>query len=113
MTERIRVVPANLRQAAEQHRQAADYLATMPSSHGAIQASLDSLGPIYSGLREAGRQLLDERARCYAEQSDDHAEMARNLIATAELWEQHEQDAAAKFRGLVEEQVGNQPGEQQ
>lgn len=104
MAEQIRVVPANLRQAAEHHQQTAEYLATIPSSHSEIQASLDSLGPIYSGLREAGRRLLDERSRCYAEQANEHAEMAHHLTAAAALWEQHEQDAAAEFRGLSDDQ---------
>ena len=100
MTEPIRVVPENLREAAGRHRETAEYLSTIPASHGDIQASLDSLGPIYRGLAEAGRQLLDERRRCYVDQAVEHAEMARNLDMVAARWEQHERDAAAEFRGL-------------
>lgn len=100
MTEPIRVVPDDLRAAAGKHRETAEYLSTIPSSHSAIQASLDSLGPIYGGLAEAGRQLLEERRQCYADQAADHAAMARDLETVAAMWEQHEHDAAAEFRGL-------------
>ena len=73
MADRIHVVPANMREAADQHQEVSDYLRTVPSSHPAIQESLDSLGPIFSELREAGRELLEERRRCYEQQADDHA----------------------------------------
>lgn len=104
MSDDIHVVPANLRKAAGQHRQTADYLATIPASHDAIQASLDSLGPIYRGLAEAGRQLLEERRRSYESQAAEHAEMAANLTAAAALWEQQERDGAAAFRNLTDDQ---------
>lgn len=100
MAENIHVVPENLREAAGHHQQTADYLATIPASHPEIQASLDSLGPIYQGLREAGRELLEERRRCYESQAAEHAEMAHNLTAAATAWEQHEQDGAAQFRDV-------------
>lgn len=100
MTEPIHVVTGNLRAAAGKHRETAEYLSTIPSSHSEIQASLDSLGPIYRGLAEAGRQLLEERRQCYAEQAAEHAAMAHNLNTVAAMWEQHEHDAAAEFRGL-------------
>lgn len=103
MAEQIRVVPAELRRAADQHRQAADYLATIPASHPQIQASLDSLGPIYAGLAEAGRELLEERRHCYEQQAAEHADLADRLTAAAALWEQHEQDAAAELRALGED----------
>lgn len=54
MTDRIHVQPAHLRQAAAHHQQTADYLRTVPSSHDAIRESLDSLGPIFSELRDTG-----------------------------------------------------------
>ncbi len=103
MPDRIHVIPDELRTAAEHHRQRAEYLATIPSSHDQIQASLDSLGPIYGELAEAGRRLLDERRRCYEDQAADHAEMAQHLTTVAALWEQHEQDAAAAFRALTDD----------
>lgn|SRR5574337_28210 len=103
MAEQIHVVPDKLREAAGHHQQTADYLATIPSSHNEIEASLDSLGPIYSGLREAGRQLLEERRRCYESQAADHADMAHNLTTAAATWEQEQQAAAAKFRGVVDD----------
>ena len=50
MADRIHVVPANLRAAAGHHQETSEYLRTLPSSHAAIQESLDSLGPIFSDL---------------------------------------------------------------
>lgn len=103
MAERVHVVTANLREAAGRHRETAEYLSTVPASHSAIQASLDSLGPIYRGLAEAGRQLLEDRRQCYLDQAAEHADMAGNLDTVAAMWEQHEQDAAVKFRGLTDD----------
>ena len=57
MADSIHVVPAHLRQAAAHHQDTSEYLRTVPSSHAAIQESLDSLGPIFSELRDAGREL--------------------------------------------------------
>lgn len=94
MAHQIEVVPAELRAAARHHDQMADYLRTIPSSHPAVQESLDSLGPIFSELRDAGRELLDQRRQCYEQQADDHAVIADKLRAAANLWEQHEDNAA-------------------
>lgn len=104
MAEQIRVAPEKLRAAAAHHQEAAEYLATVPSSHGEVQASLDSLGPVYGGLAEAGRQLLEERRQCYERQAADHAEMALNLTAAAARWEHSEQDSAAELRAVVDDQ---------
>jgi hypothetical protein len=103
MADIIRVEPANLRDAAAHHGDAADYLRTVPSSHDAIQESLDSLGPIFGELREAARELLDQRRLCYEQQANDHATMADNLKRSAEYWEQHETDTATKIRGVLDE----------
>lgn len=103
MAERIQIETANLRAAADRHRETAEYLATIPTSHSQIQASLDSLGPIYRGLAEAGRQLLEDRRQCYLDQAAEHAEMAGSLDTVAAMWDQHEQDAAAEFRGLSDD----------
>ncbi len=102
MADRIHVVPAQLREAADHHQQTAEYLRTVPSSHAAIQESLDSLGPIFSELRDAGRELLELRRQCYQQQADDHAELAHNLRASATLWEQHEEGAARNLGGIVD-----------
>jgi hypothetical protein len=102
MADSIRVVPAHLREAASHHRETSDYLRTVPSSHPAIQESLDSLGPIFGELREAGRELLELRRQCYEQQADDHADMADKLTMSAAMWEQHERDAARSFRGIVD-----------
>ncbi|HEX7322095.1 MAG TPA: type VII secretion target [Mycobacterium sp.] len=103
MAEQIRVVTGNLRQAAAHHRETSAYLASIPLSHPDIQASLDSLGPIYSSLREAGRDLLEERRRCYESQAAEHADMADSLIVAAEAWDQHQQEGAAAFRAIADE----------
>lgn len=100
MADRIHVVPANLREAASHHQETSDYLRTIPSSHGAIQESLDSLGPIFSELREAGRELLEQRRLCYEQQADSHAEMARNLATSADIWEHQDGAAADKFERI-------------
>jgi hypothetical protein len=97
MADRIHVVPANLREAAGHHQETSEYLRTLPSSHVAMQQSLDSLGPIFGDLREAGRELLEQRRQCYELQADNHADIAENLTKSAVMWEQHEADAARKF----------------
>jgi Excreted virulence factor EspC, type VII ESX diderm len=102
MADSIRVVPAHLREAAAHHQDTSDYLRTVPSSHGAIQESLDSLGPIFSELRDAGRELLELRRQCYEQQADDHADMAEQLTVSATMWEQHEHDAAGRFGGIID-----------
>jgi RNase adaptor protein for sRNA GlmZ degradation len=103
MADQVRVVPESLRAAAGHHQEVSDYLRNIPSSHGAIQESLDSLGPIFSELREAGRELLEHRRRCYEQQADDHAELAHNLRASADMWEQHEHEAARKLGSIVDD----------
>src|SRR5580693_2261508 len=102
MADRIHVVPAQLREAAGHHQDTSDYLRTIPASHAAIQASLDSLGPIFSELRDAGRELLELRRQCYEQQAADHADLADKLTDSAAMWEQHEQDAAGKFGDIVD-----------
>jgi hypothetical protein len=103
MADMIRVEPGNLRDAAAHHGEAAEYLRTVPSSHDAIQESLDSLGPIFGDLREAGRELLEQRRLCYEQQAQDHATMADNLRRSADYWEQHETDTALEMRGVLGE----------
>ena len=103
MADRIHVVPANLRAAAGHHQETSEYLRTLPSSHQAIQQSLDSLGPIFGELREAGRALLEQRRQCYEQQADNHAEIADNLTKSASMWEQHESDAAGRLERLSDD----------
>src|SRR5512135_2848119 len=99
MAEPIRVVPAHLREAAAHHQETSDYLRTVPSSHEAIQESLDSLGPIFGELRYAGCELLELRRQCYEQQAADHADLADKLTESATIWERHEQDAARDLGG--------------
>lgn len=103
MDERIVIEPAQLRAAARQHADAADLLRTVPGTHDAIQESLDSLGPIFGDLREAARDLLEQRRLCYEAQADDHAAMADNLQRSATRWEEHEADSAQRMRALLDE----------
>jgi Excreted virulence factor EspC, type VII ESX diderm len=103
MADRIHVVPANLREAAGHHQETSEYLRTLPSSHQAIQESLDSLGPIFSELQEAGRELLEQRRACYEQQADSHANMADNLTKSANMWEEHESEAVRKFERLSDD----------
>jgi Excreted virulence factor EspC, type VII ESX diderm len=103
MADRIHVVPANLREAAGHHQETSAYLRTIPSSHPAIQESLDSLGPIFGELREAGRELLEQRRLCYEQQADNHAEIAADLTRTANMWEEHESEAVRKFEHISDD----------
>ena len=103
MADIIRVEPENLRAAAAHHSEAADHLRTVPTTHHAILESLDSLGPIFSELRAAGRELLEQRRLCYEQQADDHLELATNLERSAEYWEQSEADSAAAMRAVLGE----------
>lgn len=102
MADSIHVVPAHLRQAAARHQETSEYLRTVPSSHEAIQDSLDSLGPIFGELRDAGRELLELRRQCYEQQAADHADLADKLAASATMWEEHEQDAARNLGGIAD-----------
>jgi hypothetical protein len=102
MADRIHVVPENLRQAASHHQETSDYLRTLPSSHEAIQESLDSLGPIFGELREAGRELLEQRRLCYEQQADGHAQIADNLTKSASMWEAQDAESAQKIEHLAD-----------
>ncbi|MFV0494336.1 ESX-1 secretion-associated protein [Mycobacterium sp.] len=102
MADRIQVVPSQLREAAAHHQHTSEQLRAVPSINPAIQESLDSLGPVFGELREAGRELLEIRRQCYEQQADDHADLAHNLELSASLWEQHEQQAAAELGAAIE-----------
>lgn len=104
MAEHTHVVPANLRAAADHHRQTSQYLRGIPATHAELQQSLDSLGPIFAGLAQAGAELLEQRRECYQRQADAHADTAEQLLATARLWQQQQHDAGARFDGIVDDQ---------
>ena len=59
-------------------------------------------GVRFAELRDAGRELLEQRRSCYEQQAAAHAELAANLRRTADVWEHHESAAAAKFRRITE-----------
>jgi hypothetical protein len=103
MADRIYVVPENLRQAAGHHQETSEYLRTLPASHQAIQDSLDSLGPIFGELREAGRELLEQRRMCYEQQADGHAQMAENLTKSASMFEQEEARAVQRLKHISDD----------
>ncbi|MCB1292384.1 ESX-1 secretion-associated protein [Mycolicibacterium sp.] len=103
MTERLHVVPEELRRSAGEHRQAAELLAAAPSANAAVLASLESLGPVFAELRDAGRALLDQRRACYEQQAAAHADLAERLNLAADAWEQHDADAARRLRAVTED----------
>jgi Excreted virulence factor EspC, type VII ESX diderm len=103
MADRIYVVPENLRQAAGHHQETSEYLRTLPTSHQAIQDSLDSLGPIFAELREAGRELLEQRRMCYEQQADSHAQMAENLTKSASMFEEQEAQAVQRLKRVSDD----------
>ena len=103
MADRIHVVPDNLRQAAGHHQETSEYLRTLPSSHPAIQESLDSLGPIFGELREAGRELLEQRRLCYEQQADSHSQMADNLTKSASIWESLDAESAQEIERISDD----------
>ena len=100
MAELINVDPAELRRAAEAHRRAAERLGDIPASHDQIMASLESLGPVFAELRDAGRELLEQRRTCYLQQAAAHADLADTLLEAADAWEHHESAAAQRMQGL-------------
>ncbi len=102
MAERIEVAPEELRRAARRHRETAEHLSTVPAVHGDVMASLESLGPIFGELAEAGRELLEQRRASYEQQAAAHAELADNLGTAADYWERQDADAARELRGVVD-----------
>ncbi|WP_431238117.1 ESX-1 secretion-associated protein [Mycolicibacterium aichiense] len=103
MAERIHVVPDELRRAARDHQDTAEQLSTVPAGHADILASLDSLGPIFGELRDAGRELLDQRRACYEQQAAAHAELATNLSHAADVWEHQDSAAAAELGRITQD----------
>jgi len=103
MADQIHAVPANMRAAAAHHQETSEHLRTVPSTHEAIQECLDSLGPIFGELREAGRELLEQRRQCYLLQADDHADMTQNLTISAELWKEQDVESARTLGGIADE----------
>lgn len=103
MADRVIVVPAELREAARTHRDLAERLSAAGSDHAAIMASLESLGPVFAELRDAGRDLLAERQACYDQQAAGHADLADRLAAAADTWESQDAEAAARLREVTGE----------
>jgi hypothetical protein len=104
MADIINVDPDNLHAAALLHQDVADHLRAVPKSHAAIEDSLNSLGPIFAELRQAGRDLLEQRRLCYEQQANDHAGIAQTLSTAVAKWDDHEAKGVARFRD-----VGGEP----
>lgn len=102
MPDSIKVHTEELRQAARMHREVAEQLAAVPSNNTAVMATLESLGPVFAELRDAGSALLEQRGACYRRQADAHADLADQLSHAADVWEQHEAGAAAELRAVAE-----------
>ena len=103
MGEYIDIDPAALSRLAKRHGEAAGYLRAVPANHPEIQASVDSLGPIFAEFSDAARDLLEQRRRCYQVQADEHELLAEHLGATAALWRDHEQTATGLIRNVLDE----------
>lgn len=101
MTEHLHVELEQLREAARHHRRAAEQLRTVPAGNADIMDTLTSLGPVFAELRDAGRQLLEERRSCYQRQADAHDDLAVRLDQAAAAWEQHDTDAAGRMRSVM------------
>ena len=98
MAEHLDVAPEDLRRAALDHHAASDRLRGVPAAHPEIMASLESLGPVFAELRDAGRELLEHRRACYEQQAEAHAELAERLSAAADAWERQDAEAAQLLR---------------
>lgn len=88
--------------AATGHSKAAEYLAGVPASNDAIQATFDSLGPIYAGIREEARLKLEERRQSYEAQAAEHSDTAEKLRTAESSWTQGEVEAREAFKALVD-----------
>ena len=102
MAERLNVVPEDLRRAAREHRETADQLAAVPAGNAEVMASLESLGPIFADLCDAGQELLDQRRACYEQQAAAHADLAEQLSRAADVWEQQDAEGAERLRAVAE-----------
>lgn len=101
MSEHLDVAPEHLRQAARRHRDTAEHLRAIPAGNADIMTSLASLGPVFADLREAGRELLDQRRFCYERQAAAHDDLAERLDHAAAAWEAHDTGAAAQMRSVT------------
>ncbi|MCB0924705.1 MAG: ESX-1 secretion-associated protein [Mycobacterium sp.] len=100
MGDRLTVVPAELHRAADEHRAAAERLRAIGTGNAQIMATLNSLGPVFADLRDAGQALLDERRASYEQQATAHGELARRLTEAAAAWEEQDADAAQRLRDI-------------
>ena len=101
MADSIHVVPAHLREAAAHHQETSDYLRTVPSSHAAIQESLDSLGPIFGELRDADATCSSSGGNATSSKPTTTPTWRRTNVS-ATMWEQHDEDAARELGGIVD-----------
>ncbi len=101
MAEHLDVSPERLRQVAQYHRDTAEELRAVPAGNAHIMSCLESLGPVFAELRDAGRELLDQRKSSYERQAAAHDDLAARLDHAARTWEQHDNDAAEELRAVT------------
>lgn len=105
MTQHLFAVPGELRDLAQSYRETAERLTAAPDGHAALIEMLHSLGPVFAGVTDAGRDLLEQRQACYREQAATHADVAEGLWQSAAAWERHDADSAMRLRATVQEQL--------
>jgi len=62
-----------------------------------------ALGPIFGELREAGRELLEQRRLCYEQQADSHSQIADNLTKSASMWEAQDAESAQEIKRISDD----------
>lgn len=97
MADHLEIDPDELRRAAREHRVIADELSAVPANNADIMATLQSLGPVFGELRDAGRDLLEQRRICYDRQAAAHTALADTLDVVAAQWEHYDRDAAQRL----------------
>lgn len=97
MAQQVDVVADELREAAGRHREITERLSVEPSTHAAVTTALESLGPVFGDVRDAGRLLLDQRQECYQRQAAAHADLADKLGHAADAWEINDAAAAGRL----------------
>lgn len=101
MADNLNVVPEDLRRAALEHLETADRLRAVPAEHPRIMAALESLGPVFAELRDAGSELLEQRRSCYEQQAAAHADLADRLREAAEAWDRQDAEDARRLRDVT------------
>lgn len=94
MSEEIRVLPSNLREASRGHADVEEHLRSVTSNNADILESVRSLGPVFKDFADDLAAKLDERHVCYTDQADEHADLSVGLDRASTKWQEHESVAA-------------------